>query len=109
MIFVTNKNEFDHIDRYNGQDYVFPVGEAVPLDEAAAHHMLGYGTGDKTETLVRLGWATKFDEASKRTIPDPDGVEKLKKFIFSRGEFRKSDHEAEPAPEQSALIEDSPI
>lgn len=111
MIFVTNKNDFAHIDRYNGKDYLFEPGEAVPLDEAAANHMFGFGTADKTDTLVRLGWAFRYNESIKRLENDPEGVQKLRKFVFSKGEYVKSKEPLSDMPEQAALLDetDSPI
>lgn len=36
--------------------------------------MLGLGEADKTETLIRLGWAN-----------DPEGARKLANFVFTQG------------------------
>lgn len=73
-IFVTNGNDFDHQDRYNGEDFFFPKGERVTVPIIAAAHMFGLGNADKTETLVRLGWAN-----------DNEGVKKLASFVFTQG------------------------
>lgn len=73
-IFVKNENDFDHQDRFDGQDYFFPKGERVTVPVSAAEHMLGLGRQDKTDNLVRLGWAN-----------DPDGVKKLAAFVFTQG------------------------
>ncbi len=100
MIFVKNTNDFDHVDRYNGVDYLFPVGEEVMVDEAAAAHMLGYGKADKSETMNRLGWSFKYDEEAKKVVPDLSGVDKLKNFIFSQGTFvRKADETNDAQPD----------
>lgn len=73
-IFVTNHNDFDHQDRYDGQDFFFPKGERVTIPIIAAEHMFGLGREDKTENLVRCGWAN-----------DENGVEKLANFVFTKG------------------------
>ena len=74
-IFVTNHNDFDYQDRFDGQDYFFPRGERVTIPVIAAEHMFGLGRSDKTENLVRLGWANE----------GPDGVKKLANFVFTQG------------------------
>lgn len=75
-IFIKNENDFDHADRFDGQDYFFPKGERVTVPVIAARHMFGYGDPDKTETLIRLGWANEANDA---------GARKLANFIFTRG------------------------
>lgn len=92
MIYVTNTNAFTHTDRYNGVDYLFEPNDSVLLEEVAAQHMLGYGLADKSNTLTRLGWAFRYDEASgKMVTSENEGIEKLRKFIFSRASFVKQD------------------
>ena len=73
-IFVTNTNDFDYQDRFDGQDYYFPRGERVTVPMIAAQHMFGLGRADKTENLVRAGWANTSD-----------GVQKLARFVFTEG------------------------
>jgi len=84
MIFVTNKNEFEHQDRYNGVDYYWSPGEKVAVPEEAAAHMFGYGRKEKTENLVRLGWNWNEEE----------GVKKLAKFVFSQAQVVEVSEEA---------------
>lgn len=81
-VFVTNTNDFVHTDRYDSEEFVFPphVQVAIPID--AAVHMLGYKLEDKTETLVRLGWAMKYDAEKKNYVEDEEGVRKLANFTF---------------------------
>ena len=74
-IFVKNANDFDHQDRFDGQDFFFPRGERVTIPILAAQHMFGLGLADKTETLIRLGWNMEGDK----------GVKKLANFIFTQG------------------------
>ena len=83
-VFVVNKNTFTHCDRYDGQDYCFPPEEKVQLPRDAATHMFGFGLADKTETLVRIGWASHFDPDLKKIVEDPDGPKKLAKFVFTK-------------------------
>ena len=85
-IFVTNTNEFDHQDRFDGQDFFFPRGERVTVPVVAAQHMLGLGLTDKTETLIRAGWGN-----------DPDGVKKLAGFVFTKGMMVEEPVDAQPA------------
>jgi hypothetical protein len=82
QVFVTNKNALPHEDRYNGEDYVFPPGEAVLVPAEAAAHMFGYGLADKTDVLTRLGWAMKYDKDQKKYVEDTEGVGKLARFVF---------------------------
>lgn len=84
MIFVTNKNDFEHQDRYNGVDYFWNPGDKVAVPEEAAAHMFGYGRADKTENLVRLGWNWQEDE----------GVRKLAKFVFSQAQIVEAESKA---------------
>jgi hypothetical protein len=84
IIFVVNNNDFTHQDRFDGIDYFFPSKEKVQLPVEAAEHMFGFGKPDKTETLVRMGWATWFNPTTKRTEEDPEGVKKLAKFVFTQ-------------------------
>ena len=87
-IFVHNRNDFDHEDMFNGVHYVFPANQKVQISEAAAQHMFGKGLVDKTETLVRLGWANKFDPSGKKGwVDDPEGVKKLANFVFTTGKL----------------------
>ena len=81
MIFVTNHNDFDHQDFYDGTEYRFPAGESVEVDEAAASHMLGFGKANKEETLIRLGWANEFD-GKRGWVKSETGVKKLANFVF---------------------------
>jgi hypothetical protein len=81
-VYVTNKNDFTHADRCDGIDYVFPPGERVLTPSAAATHMLGYNLLDKTDTLVRLGWAMKYDPKVKNYVEDTEGVQRLARFVF---------------------------
>lgn len=82
QIFVTNTNDFDHVDAYDGEEYVFPKGERVMIPEEAAVHFFGRGLKDKSDALVRLGWAMKYDTDKKQFVEDTQGVQKLARFIF---------------------------
>jgi hypothetical protein len=82
QIFVTNTNDFDHVDAFDGEEYVFPKGERVLIPEDAAVHFFGRGLKDKSEALVRLGWAMKYDAIKKQHVEDETGVRKLANFVF---------------------------
>ena len=82
QIFVTNTNDFDHEDAFDGEAYVFPQGERVLIPYDAAVHMFGHNLKDKSETLIRLGWAMRYDATKKQFVEDTDGVKKLASFVF---------------------------
>ena len=81
-VFVTNNNPFTHADRYDGETFTFPPKERVLVPIEAAIHMLAYKLEDKTDALVRLGWATKYDPKTKTFTEDDEGVKKLARFVF---------------------------
>jgi hypothetical protein len=83
VIFVTNKNDFHHEDGFDGELYSFPPGEKVAISMDAARHMFGFGLKDKTETLVRVGWAMK-PVGAQGYVQDPEGIKKLANFVFTR-------------------------
>lgn len=85
-VFVTNKNDFHHSDRWDGEDFDFPPGERVQVPVEAAVHMFGLGLEDKTDVLVRLGWNTKYNRETKAIEDDSTaGVKKLARFVFTQG------------------------
>lgn len=84
IVFVVNKNDFHHADAFDGIQYEFPPGEKVQVPVDAAVHMFGYGLADKTDTLVRLGWASRYNAVIKRMEEDPTGVRRLAKFVFTK-------------------------
>lgn len=94
-VFVTNRNTFVHEDRFNGHPYVFPKGEKVLIPIEAARHMFGFGASDKTEALVRLGWANPgpLDEGDA-------GVKKLALFVFTQAKVIE-----EPVDEKAIVKE----
>lgn len=83
MFFVTNKNDFTHTDRYDGEDYTFPPGQRVALSLEAARHMFGWREANKEPTLHRLGWSTRYDAERRAFVNDDEGLKKLLKFVFS--------------------------
>jgi len=82
-IFVTNTNDFHHTDRYDGEDYEFPPGEKVAITEEAATHMFGRNLVDKSNALQRLGWAMKYDPATKNFEENLEGARNLARFVFT--------------------------
>lgn len=83
-IFVTNHNDFTHSDSFNGEEFFFQPEEKVQISEDAAAHMFGFGRSDKTENLVRLGWATKMNDRGQQ-VNDDGGIKRLAAFVFTRG------------------------
>src|SRR5882672_2602967 len=96
-IFVTNKNDFHHTDMFDGQEYEFPPQERVAISVDAATHMFGFNMPDKTETLTRLGWATRLDRDAKQWVDDPAGVKKLAKFVFTKAVMVEAPIESDSA------------
>jgi|SRR5208337_1261289 len=101
-IFVTNKNDFTHIDRYDGEEYAFPPGERVLIPMDAAIHMFGHNMVDKSEILVRLGWASIYDPSTKNWAENPEGVKKLARFVFDEAVMVAKSSTLKGALEKSA-------
>ena len=92
-IVVVNKTDSEFADRFNGQDFVFPVGKKILISEDAARHIFGLGAADKTPYFARLGWL--------RTQGDiPAAEARLAKFTFSAFDpyAQLKDDEPEQAP-----------
>lgn len=84
-VFVRNTSDTHHSDRFNGQDYEFPPGEKVLLTQDAARHMFGFGNPDKSEALIRQGWANKIDPVTKKWVENEEGIKMLAAFVFTQG------------------------
>jgi hypothetical protein len=82
QVYVTNKNPEPHVDRFDGEDFYFAPNQQVLVPIEAATHLFGYGLADKTDTLVRLGWAMKYDPTVKNFVEDEQGVKRLANFVF---------------------------
>ena len=74
-MYVTNNNDFDYTDRFNGNDYVFPAGGTVAVDIDAARHFFGLGDVDKMPYLIRTGWANSSNGLA-------EGMKILGNFVF---------------------------
>ena len=103
MLFCTNRNDFVHEDSFNGEHVTFPPNSRVPLSVAAAEHMFGFRVADKSSTLHRLGWAMKYDPATRSFREDEGALNRLANFIFTEGVFTEKplEHviaEEKPAP-----------
>jgi hypothetical protein len=103
-IFVTNRNDFHHSDRFNGVDFEFPPKERVAIPVEAAVHMFGFNMPDKTEVLTRLGWATKYDPRARTFVDDADGVKRLANFVFTKAVMIEAPIDA-PDPEPMGLAD----
>lgn len=67
MLRVTNKNDFDLADRYDGQAYFFPSGKTVMCEDAAARHIFGVGDENKKPYMTRQGWMKTSEDVEKAT------------------------------------------
>lgn len=83
QVFVTNKNDFVHTDRYNGQDYVFAPGDKVAVSVEVAQFFFGFLKPDKTEALLRTGWANPRPGMSADEASD-EGAKILANFVFTK-------------------------
>ncbi len=93
MLKVTNRNSFDLVDRFNGEDFTFPKGGSSIVSEDAARHIFGFGAPDKAPYLTRLGWmknSLQYDEAmammagfvfSDANEPDPEELQQNEQGI----------------------------
>lgn len=99
QIFVTNNNEFTHVDKFDGVEYIWESGQKLLIDEDAAAHMLGYGRPDKTENLIRLGWSNMLND---------EGVVRLSKFIFTSGKMVEEVENIDESDSKDIEI-DSPV
>ena len=97
-IFVTNRNDFHHFDRYAGVDYDFPPNERVAVPVEAAVHMFGFNMPDKSEALSRLGWSVKYDPTVRNYVNDDEGVKKLARFVFTKAVMVEEPIDAPAAP-----------
>jgi hypothetical protein len=102
-IFITNRNDFHHVDRYDGVEYHFPPGEKVAIPQEAATHLFGTGLADRSETLVRLGWAMRYDPKTKQFEEDASGVRKLANFIATRAVMVEENESVSAKPAAEAL------
>ena len=92
-LYVINKSDTPHYDRWNGQDYIFEPKVPVELPIDAARLFFGYGELDKREALVRQGWIKSANDYT-------DAVRKLEAFAFATRELAPptlEDLEAEAA------------
>lgn len=88
--------------RFDGEDYVFPLGRPVDIPIVAAAHIFGFGRKDKSQALLRLGWARTSDELD-------NGLDRLKKIAFSdmpaMMEVPKESEAVLETPGTSAVVE----
>jgi hypothetical protein len=104
MLKVTNRNDFDLMDRYNGEAYFFPKGKTVMCPDDAARHIFGIGDEDKKPYLTRQGWSKSSDKFE-------DGMEKLNKFSFELVEekydveFARIEQRTSPSANAGAMEE----
>lgn len=94
-IFVTNHNDELHVDLHDGIEYAFPPKEKVAVPVDAAVHMLGFNLRDKTDVLVRLGWAMTYDPDKRRFVENPEGIRRLARFQFTKTVMVEADADGE--------------
>ena len=96
-IVVVNRTDSEFSDRFNGQDFVFPVGKKILVSEDAARHIFGLGEADKRPYFARLGWL--------RTQADLDAAEaRLARFQFSAFDpYAQLNDDPEPGPTEQRL------
>jgi hypothetical protein len=107
-IYVTNRNDFVHLDRYDGEDYIFDPGVKVPVSIFAAELMFGFGLVDKTAALLRHGWAFQIDPKTKQVTEHPDGVNWLRKFTFSKAVMVEETIDEPPPSDELEEIKKTP-
>ena len=109
MLRVTNNNDFDLKDRYDGQDYIFPAGSTVMCEDSAARHIFGVGDPDKLTYLKRQGWMKiSTDEAKAKEILNNFKFEPVVQQFdveFARIEHGTSPHATAGAGEEGGADE----
>lgn len=108
-IFVTNKNDFFHTDFYDGNEFSFPPGQKVAIPVEAARHMFGFGNPDKSETLMRLGWAMKIEgdgRDAKQFKENTEGPKMLASFVFTKAMVVEAPLDASVEPASTEPAED---
>ena len=78
QVRVTNRNNiWKVVDRYGGQQYVFPPGESVLVAAEVAEHIFGYGLDERErfKKFMRMGIANdpKGKEMWDRIVVKPVG------------------------------------
>lgn len=95
-VYVTNNGKEELIDGWDSVKYTFTPGKTVEVPLAAAEHIFGYGTDDKTPFLVRLGWMKMSNEYDA-------GMKRLAAFAFSETQ-PKGIHSPSPVDKGQARV-----
>jgi hypothetical protein len=74
-VWVINSSDQEFKDRFDGEEYVFPPGEAVEIPGDGAKLIFGWGEDDKYRALQRLGW-------THSSLDLPSAIKRLNKFAF---------------------------
>lgn len=61
-VYVTNNGEKALTDSWDGVFYTFEPGKTLEVPAFVAGHIFGYGFEDKTDHVIRLGWAKTTNE-----------------------------------------------
>lgn len=75
FVYVVNNGKTPFKDRFDGEDIVFPPGEAVDITIPAATLIFGFGEESKDRAIRRLGWAPTSNDM-------PAALERLGSFQF---------------------------
>lgn len=74
---INRNNVWKIVDRYGGQEYVFPPGESVLVAAEVAEHIFGYGLDERgrEQKFRRMGIANDKDGRAKweRIVIKPVG------------------------------------
>jgi hypothetical protein len=74
-VWVINASDQEFRDRFDGEEYVFPPGEAIEMPGDGAKLIFGWGEDNKARALQRLGWVSN-------NLDLPNGLARLNKFSF---------------------------
>ena len=76
VVYVTNRGDVGHTDRYHGISYTFNPGETIEGPLEVAVELLGYGHRNREPFVVRLGWSVTSNDM-------PKAMERLLKIEIS--------------------------
>lgn len=104
ILYVCNNGKKDFTDRYDGEEYVFAVGETVAVSADAARHIFGYGEGDKSRAMRRQGVVQHSSDGHK-------AQEWLGQFAFEELEPPPPPNLAakRPVPKASRNVDDADV
>ena len=87
FVRVANCSGVEHRDRFNGEDYVFPLHATTTVPYEAAVHIFGMGLKDRSRQITRLGWAPSSSDLAS-------AIKRLDAFLFEN--VVEEDEEEQP-------------